>query len=204
MIGIVDYGLGNVHAFINIYERLNIPVILTKKEADLERVSHIILPGVGSFDWAIKCLKKTGMRDKLNHLAINTKLPILGVCVGMHIMAKNSEEGTEKGLGWFDANVVRFNPDDIQSTTKCPHLGWNNVLPKMKNKLFDKLDKHSTFYFLHSYYLFPNDQNDIIAETNYGGLFTSAIRNKNIYGVQFHPEKSHNWGIQLLKNFAGL
>ena len=204
MIGIIDYGLGNVHAFANIYERLNIPVMLAKTETDLEKVSHIILPGVGSFDWAMKCLIKSGMRDKLDYLVIESKLPVLGVCVGMQIMAKKSDEGLAKGLGWVNANVLSFKADNIQSATKCPHLGWNNVLPKVKSNLFHKLDKNSSFYFLHSYYLFPENPNDIIAQTNYGGLFTSAVSNQNIYGVQFHPEKSHDWGVQLLKNFAGL
>ena len=204
MIGIIDYGLGNVHAFANIYERLNIPVMLAKTETDLEKVSHIILPGVGSFDWAMKCLIKSGMRDKLDYLVIDSKLPVLGVCVGMQIMAKKSDEGLAKGLGWVNANVLSFKADNIQSATKCPHLGWNNVLPKVKSNLFHKLDKNSIFYFLHSYYLFPENPNDIIAQTNYGGLFTSAVSNQNIYGVQFHPEKSHDWGVQLLKNFAGL
>ena len=111
MIGIIDYGLGNVHAFANIYERLNIPVMLAKTETDLEKVSHIILPGVGAFDWAMKCLTKSGMRDKLDYLVIDSKLPVLGVCVGMQIMAKKSDEGLAKGLGWVNANVLSFESD---------------------------------------------------------------------------------------------
>ena len=143
MIGIVDYGLGNVHAFANIYERLNIPVMLAKTQTDLEKVSHIILPGVGAFDWAMKCLTKSGMRDKLDYLVIDSKLPVLGVCVGMQIMAKKSDEGIAQGLGWVNANVLSFESDNIESATKCPHLGWNNVLPKTKSNLFHKLDKNS-------------------------------------------------------------
>lgn len=204
MITIVDYGLGNIQAFANIYNRLNVPVKFAKTSHDLEGSSHIILPGVGAFDWAMERLDGSGMRATLDRLVREDKKHVLGICVGMQMMARSSDEGSSAGLGWFDANVKRFDESRIQSRTHLPHMGWNDVYPLATDDLFQKLGEGARFYFLHSYYFAPNDPADVLAQTDYGDRFACAVRRGNVYGIQCHPEKSHNWGIQLLKNFAGL
>lgn len=204
MIALVDYGHGNIQAFANIYKRLSIPVTLARTAEPLLNATHIVLPGVGAFDWAMERLDASGMRPTLDRLVLEQKLPVLGVCVGMQMMARCSDEGSAPGLGWFDAEVRRFDESRIQSRTHLPHMGWNDVDPTDDQGLFEEMGSAARFYFLHSYYFAPNDPSDVLATTEYGERFASAVRRGNVYGVQFHPEKSHGWGIQLLKNFAGL
>jgi imidazole glycerol-phosphate synthase subunit HisH len=202
MITIVDYGLGNIAAFKNIYKRLGIPVIVAQTAEQLAGAERIILPGVGAFDWAMQRLEASGMRPKLNEMVLERQVPVLGVCVGMQMMAKSSEEGKLSGLGWFDA-VVRLLPSPgFEGSMFLPHMGWNDVVPS-QSKLFTGLPA-PRFYFLHSYFFECRDQGDTLAVTDYGGKFTSVAVRGNVYGVQFHPEKSHQWGVQLLKNFAEL
>lgn len=203
MITIVDYGLGNIQAFANIYKRLNIPVTFAKKADDLVGATHLILPGVGAFDWAMMQLDASGMRLTLDRLVLEDKVNVLGICVGMQMMASRSDEGVVPGLGWFDADIKRFDEARIDGCTQLPHMGWNDVEPLNTKNLFQGMDG-GAFYFLHSYYFSQNDPADILATTNYGHQFASAVCRGNIYGVQYHPEKSHGRGIQLLKNFAGL
>jgi glutamine amidotransferase len=204
MITIVDYGLGNIQAFANIYKRLDVPVRFAKTSHDLEGASHIILPGVGAFDWAMERLDASGMRATLDRLVRVDNKHVLGICVGMQMMARSSDEGRSAGLGWFDAKVKRFDESRIQSRTHLPHMGWNDVQPIDTADLFHELGEGARFYFLHSYYFAPHDPADVLAQTDYGDRFACAVRRGNVYGIQCHPEKSHNWGIQLLKNFAGL
>ena len=204
MITIVDYGLGNIQAFANIYKRLNIPVAFARTSVDLEGATHIVLPGVGAFDWAMERLDASGMRFTLDRLVLDARCPVLGVCVGMQMMAKRSDEGRVAGLGWFDAEVKRFDELRIQGRTHLPHMGWNDVQPLDTQDLFQEMGADARFYFLHSYYFAPNNTADVLAQADYGGRFVGDVRCKNMYGVQFHPEKSHGWGIQLLKNFARL
>jgi glutamine amidotransferase len=203
MIAIVDYGLGNIRAFANIYKRLNIPFQVTKTARDLLRAEKVILPGVGSFDWAMQKLEAAGLRDALNEIALQQRRPVLGVCVGMQIMARHSEEGVLPGLGWFDAQVKRLDSVESSGGTLLPHMGWNEVIPVSTESLFTGM-KAPRFYFLHSYYFESLEPSETLAVTDYNRRFTSVARKGNIYGVQFHPEKSHDWGIQLLKNFAAL
>lgn len=203
MIAIVDYGLGNVQAFYNIYKRLNIPATLARTAEGLQAADRIILPGVGSFDWAMQCLAKTGLRCALDEQVLEARKPVLGICVGMQIMAQRSEEGQEAGLGWIDADVKRFAWPG-QAALMLPHMGWNDVTPASPSPLLGGLETGARFYFLHSYFAVPRSDDVIIANADYGGRFTCAVQRGNCYGVQFHPEKSHGWGIQLLKNFAGL
>ncbi len=204
MITIVDYGLGNILAFANIFKRLDIPVTLAKAADELASATHIVLPGVGAFDWAMERLYTSGMGPMLDHLVLEDKKYVLGVCVGMQMMAKRSDEGSVTGLGWFDAQIKRFDESRIQGRTHLPHMGWNDVHPQDTRDLFQEMGTDARFYFLHSYYFSPNDTSDVLAHTYYGDNFACAVRRNNIYGVQFHPEKSHGWGIQLLKNFARL
>ncbi len=204
MITIVDYGLGNIKAFANIYKRLGVSVKFAKTADDLADATHLILPGVGAFDWAMERLNGSGMRSTLDRLVLEDKKHVLGICVGMQMMAQRSDEGSAAGLGWFDANVKRFDESRIQGSTHLPHMGWNDVQPLNTTDLFQELGEGARFYFLHSYYFAPNDPSDVLAQTDYGDRFACAVRRGNIYGIQCHPEKSHNWGIQLLNNFAGL
>ena len=203
MIGIIDYGLGNIRAFSNIYESLDIPNKIIKSENDFEDVQKIILPGVGAFDYAITSLRESLLLSRLNYEVLECNKPVLGICVGMQMMANNSEEGKLDGLGWIDANVKKFNLDkvDIQKFP-LPHMGWNKVTNLTENELLKNLNNESRFYFLHSYYFDEKSSNDAIAQSAYIEKFTSIVKKNNIYGVQFHPEKSHLNGLQLLKNFS--
>lgn len=204
MITIIDYSMGNIRAFANVYARLNIPVSVAITADDLKAATKIILPGVGAFDNAMRKLNNSGMRETLDNLVIDLKLPVLGICVGMQMMAKSSDEGVLSGLGWIDATVKKLDASFLNSKTRLPHMGWNTIHPNNENSLLSTFSKNSQFYFLHSYYFQCNNPNDTIATTEYGIKYSSVVNNKNIYGVQFHPEKSHQWGIQLLKNFAEL
>ena len=201
MISIINYGLGNVLAFYNIYKKLNIESQVVSSSSELESATKIILPGVGSFDWAMDKLNKSGMRETLDHLVLEKNIPVMGICVGMQMMANSSEEGQKEGLGWFEAKVKKIKSD---KKIDLPHMGWNEINIKNDNTLFQGLQNNARFYFLHSYYFETNEDECILCETNYGGLFTSAAKKNNIFAIQFHPEKSHQWGECILKNFSKL
>jgi glutamine amidotransferase len=204
MITIVDYGLGNIAAFANVYNRANINVSIARTADDLKGASKLILPGVGHFDHAMELLQQSGMRDKLDDLVLRERAPVIGICVGMQILARSSEEGRLPGLGWLDADVKAFKSRAATKDMALPHMGWNDVRPTSANKLFEELETGARFYFLHSYYFDCDRQQDVLAICNYGADFGCAVHSANIYGVQFHPEKSHRFGTCLLKNFAEL
>jgi glutamine amidotransferase len=199
-LALVDYGVGNIQAFVQIYQRLNIQVEIATTPAQLARAEKIILPGVGAFDWAMVRLNNSGLRDTLDALVLRQQVPVLGVCVGMQMMGNRSEEGKLSGLGWIDAEVVRFDASQI-GDAPMPHMGWNDVRPVVASSLFRGVEL-PRYYFLHSYFIVPRQQSHVLATARYGTDFTAAVCNDNIFGTQFHPEKSHQWGIDLLRNFA--
>lgn len=202
MIKIVDYGLGNISAFSNMYKRMNVPAVAAKTAAELEGASKIILPGVGAFDHAMALLQASGMRPKLEELVLGHKVPILGICVGMQILAESSDEGQSPGLGWVRGRVRSFQSDPRSAQLPLPHMGWNDVMPIANSSLFKGLEGDARFYFLHSFFFECASSESIVATANYGLDFSCAVSSGNVHGVQFHPEKSHHFGSTFLKNFA--
>ena len=204
MITIVDYGLGNIRAFLNAYHRLNIEATTATSAADLRSASKVILPGVGAFDHAMQRLEESGMRGTLDDLVLRRRVPVLGVCVGMQMLGRSSDEGQLPGLGWIDGRVRGFASLDTAGRLPLPHMGWNDVRPVAGHPLFDQLESDARFYFLHSFFFECARGENALAVSSYGTDFSSAVHASNIYGVQFHPEKSHHFGTRLLKNFAEL
>ncbi len=204
MIGIIDYGLGNIKAFVNVYKNLNITISVINEEKKLRGVDKIILPGVGDFDHAMNRLEASGMRSALDEMVLENKVPVLGICVGMQMLADSSEEGILPGLGYIKGRVKRFSREHFTKQLPVPHMGWNKVTTVEDNKLLMDLGENSKFYFLHSYYFDCDSKNNSLAVAEYGNKFDCVVHAANVYGVQFHPEKSHRYGTQLLKNFASL
>lgn len=203
MLTIIDYGVGNVLAFANVFTRLNVPFAIAKNAADLSQATKLILPGVGSFDFAMQTLNESGMRSELERMVVGEGVPVIGICVGMQMLADSSEEGELPGLGWIKGTVRQFNFEKKLNLT-MPHMGWNDVSPSVNSPLFKGLEKESIFYFLHSYYFDAEEPENVLSVSNYGFDFHSSVHKDHIYGVQFHPEKSHSYGHTLLKNFAEL
>ena len=204
MIAIVDYGLGNILAFSNMFKRLNIEARVARGADELAGADKIILPGVGAFDHAMELLDASGMRATLDQLVLKDKVPVLGICVGMQILAKGSDEGKLPGLGWIDGRVRAFESLPEAAGLALPHMGWNDALPVADMPLFKQMGDDARFYFLHSYFFECAGSESVAATARYGIDFACCVRSANIYGVQFHPEKSHHWGARLLQNFAEL
>lgn len=205
MITIVNYGLGNISAFSNLYKRLNIESRVATTSADLIGASRFVLPGVGAFDHAMELLQLSGMRPRLEELVLEKKVPVLGICVGMQILAESSEEGQLPGLGWVRGRVKNFRSDPRSAALPLPHMGWNDVTPKKGgSRLFRGLEGDARFYFLHSFFFECTSIDDVAATAGYGLDFSCAVHAGNVHGVQFHPEKSHHYGTLLLKNFTEL
>lgn len=204
MIGIIDYGSGNVQAIATIYKNLNINYQLIKKPEDLKKANKLILPGVGSFDATMEQLFVSGLKEELNKLVLQEKIPILGICVGLQVMGTGSEEGKLPGLGWIPGKVKKFDKSKIEIKPKLPHMGWNVINDVRKHPLFKDIDSDFGFYFIHSFYFECENHENILSTSYYGGEFTSSIYDNHIIGTQFHPEKSHGNGVLLLKNFAEL
>ena len=200
---VLDYGTGNLNSVMRILSRIGASVSVSSVPAEITGADKIILPGVGHFGNAMAKLRELGLIDSLSDLVLNKRKPILGICLGMEIMAQSSEEGNSKGLGWLDAEAVRFAPSD-SAKFKVPHMGWNNVRAAKPSALMQGIDASDEFYFAHSYHLRLNSDADLLSETEYDIAFPSAIEKENIFGVQFHPEKSHDAGVRLLKNFIDI
>jgi len=204
MIGIVDYGSGNIQAIANIYKQLNIAYTVISNPKELKMADRLILPGVGVFDETMRQLNFSGLKNELDDLVLNKKKPILGICVGMQLMANSSEEGKLPGLGWIEGKVKKFDIESFLHKPYLPHMGWNSLKPTVKHPILYDIDFKQGFYFIHSYYFDNQDKNNTLSFSHYGGEFSSAVINENIFGMQFHPEKSHLNGVKLLKNFAKL
>jgi glutamine amidotransferase len=200
---IVDYGMGNLHSVKRKLSKIGIESNISSQPRQIIMADKLILPGVGHFKKAIENLKSSGLWDALYDSVINNQTPILGICLGLQLMAKHSEEGDVNGFGWFDANVVRFNVKD-KINHKVPHMGWNSIRLAKQSLLISDLPGNSEFYFVHSYHMQSNDPSEVLSFTEYEYEFPSAMEKGHIFGLQFHPEKSHDAGEQLLMNFAKL
>ena len=203
MIGVIDIGISNIGSVLNIFKHVGYEAVSVSQPSQLSKCSKIVLPGVGSFDKGIDRLMNSGLVDCLNEKVLNERIPILGICLGMQLMCRSSDEGILTGLGWVDAKVNSFNTSFLPPD-RIPHMGWNNVTVEKVSAITDGLDKNSRFYFIHSYYVDCMDSSDILLTTNYGDKFVSAFQKDNIVGVQFHPEKSHVFGALLIKNFGAI
>jgi len=204
MIVIIDYGMGNLRSVQKGFERLHIKAITSSNIDDINRADKIILPGVGHFARGMQHLKDLNLIDLLNEKVLVKKTPVLGICLGMQLLTNFSEEGNCEGLGWINAETLAFNLPDNNKSLKIPHMGWNNIRINEDNLLFKNSDSSLPFYFVHSFYVKCNDESELTAKTIYGSEFASVVNKENIFGTQFHPEKSHKQGINLLKNFAEL
>lgn len=203
MIGILDYDIGNVGAFLRIFHSQNIEAISIKRPNDFCNVDKIVLPGVGAFDTAMDKLNNSGLRSDLDNFVLRQEKPILGVCIGMHMLGLSSDEGTAEGLGYINGRTIDMRTNDSSNPNiLLPHMGWNDVSTLGDSSIWDNVDLEQGFYFLHSYTFKATDPQSVIGISNYHNQIVSAVRSGNIYGFQFHPEKSLGNGIQLLTNFA--
>lgn len=202
MISIIDYGVGNLASISNMLNSLDLDCNVIKVGKDVATAEKLILPGVGSFDHAMSCLNKNpDLVVAIKNACTNENKPILGICLGMQLLFEKSEEGMLNGLGLIEGQVNKF---QNCAKLKIPHMGWNYVNPSKPSKLFSDMVQPLKYYFAHSYYVNPKCADDILCTTEYGTRFCSAVERNNIFGVQFHPEKSHRFGKLLLKNFAEL
>lgn len=202
MITIVNYGMGNLGSMLNMFKRIGVKATIESDPVVIQQAEKLILPGVGAFDAAMNCINTvSGLREMLEHKAMVEHTPILGVCLGMQLLTRSSEEGTQPGLGWVPGYTARF---PKQQVLKVPHMGWNVAMPNTLSRLTAQVADEPRYYFVHSYCVHVDDPAHSLMKTHYGIDFDSAIGRNNIYGVQFHPEKSHRFGMQILKNFAEL
>ena len=204
MIGIIDYGSGNIQAIATIYKNLNISYQVITNLEELRKADKLVLPGVGAFDATMQQLIDSGLKEELNKLVLEEKVPVLGICVGLQVMGFESEEGELPGLGWIPGKVKKFDKSRIENKPKLPHMGWNEIKDNRSHPLFDGIDSDFGFYFVHSFYFECENEENILSTSKYGDEFTSSIFADHIIGTQFHPEKSHGNGVQLFKNFAEL
>ncbi len=206
MIVIVDYGMGNLGSILNMLRRIGSEARISSKVEDIEKAGKLILPGVGAFDHGMEKICGLGLQPVLNERVIVRKTPVLGICLGMQLLTRKSEEGRLPGLGWLDAETVRFRFSNGFSGMRIPHMGWNTIRVERPNPLLAGLEAgmggEPRFYFVHSYHLTCNQREDCLAVTPYGYDFASIVQRENIYGTQFHPEKSHRYGMKILENFV--
>jgi glutamine amidotransferase len=198
---IIDYGMGNLGSIQNMLKKIGSETLVSSDISDIKKADKLILPGVGSFDAGMRRLAELRLIDSLHEKVVKERTQILGICLGMHLLCRKSQEGNLPGLEWIDAEVKRFNFGPEQSHLKVPHMGWNRVRTRKQDSLFEGLEDESRFYFIHSYHVVCNNIEDELTLTFHGYDFASSIKKDNIVGVQFHPEKSHKFGMKFLKNF---
>lgn len=203
MIVVIDYGMGNLRSILKAYERLGIEAKYSSRIEDIMQAKKLVLPGVGHFAGGMSQLRKMGFIEVLHKKVVAEKTPILGICLGMQLFTARSEEGDVEGLGWIDAQTIKFKQEKKQSI-KIPHVGWNSIIVEKDCPIFHEVDTKELFYFVHSYHVKCKDAANVISKTEYGVAFVSSVQKDNILGVQFHPEKSHKNGLQILKNFSDL
>ena len=201
MIIIINYGLGNLGSIVNMFKHIGVSAKVSSDKAEIKASEKLLLPGVGAFDIAMKRVHESGIKELIDHKVLVEKVPILGICLGMQLLTQGSEEGRLPGLGLINARTIRF-PN--KNGLKVPHMGWNTVKFFTQSELTKDLPNESKFYFVHSFYVRVDDDKNSILKSNYGITFDAAIQKGNIYGVQFHPEKSHKFGMHLLRNFASI
>lgn len=203
MITIVDYGVGNLASIVNLCRYLDVPAQLACTAEEISRATKLLLPGVGAFDAGMAQLEQRGLRPALDERATRAKIPVLGICLGMQLLSRRSEEGNATGLGWLPADTVRFQPNDAaDGKLRIPHMGWSCVTPYNGSPLFEHLPVDPRFYFVHSYHVVCDASHHVAGTAEYGRVFTAAIQHENLFGTQFHPEKSHRFGMRLLSRFA--
>ena len=201
MLIIVDYGVGNLHSIQNMLKKAGVDSKISNQLQEITSASKILLPGMGAFDNCMEKLEASGLRPIVEQKAIREKVPVLGICVGLQMFMESSEEGRLPGLSWIKGSTIRFRPEKMQDNQKIPNMGWHEITPKKPSRLLQNLED-SRFYFAHSYHVQPLETADILMTALYGYEFTVGIERDNLVGVQFHPEKSHRFGMQLLKNFG--
>jgi glutamine amidotransferase len=200
-VAIIDYDLGNLRSVQKAFERLGHKVIISRDAEILNCADKLVLPGVGHFSEGMTKLKKYGLVEQLNHLVLHKRVPILGICLGMQLMTKFSEEGMNHGLGWVDAQTLLFQKNSLTAYMKVPHMGWNTICNASDHKITNNITINDQFYFTHSYFVKCEEINQVLFTTEYGVKFDSGFKKENIMGIQFHPEKSHKSGLKILKNF---
>ena len=202
MITIVDYGAGNIKSIRNMLKKIGVTSQITSSAEEVSKAEKLIIPGVGHYTYGMDKLNTSGLVDELTSRVLKDKIPVLGICLGAQLLGISSEESDEKGLGWLDMEVVRFDSSKMEASLKVPHMGWNEIKQEKKSLLLDGYEKVARFYFVHTYHMKTMNNTDTLTTTNYGYDFTSAVEKDNIFGVQFHPEKSHKFGMKLLMNFS--
>lgn len=202
MLVVVDYGLGNLGSIVNMLKKAGATAVVTSEVTTIEQAQKLILPGVGAFDKGMQNLEDRGLVPVLQRRVVQEGVPILGLCLGMQLFMQQSEEGQKAGLGWIAGRTIRFRHSPDSSSLRVPHMGWNFVHGQQADPLLDGLEAEPRFYFVHSYHVVCQSAADSLATTQYGYEFTSMVRHHNIWGTQFHPEKSHRFGLQLMRNFV--
>ena len=202
MLTIVDYGVGNLASIRNILKKIGTESVISSDPETISKAEKLILPGVGAFDTCAQKLQESGLKELLNKKVLEEKTPILGVCVGMQLLTEGSDEGNLPGLGWIRGRIVKFNNAHLPAGYKIPHMGWTDVVLNKPSGLFKDMYDEPRFYFVHSYHPQLQDEKDVMLYAHYGYRFAAGMEHENIMGVQFHPEKSHKFGMKLLQNFV--
>lgn len=204
LIAIVDYGMGNLGSIANMLKKVGAKAVITGEHAKISQADKLILPGVGAFDAGMQHLRGRGLDTLLSHRVLREKVPVLGICLGTQLMTRRSEEGSSPGLGWISADTIRFRVERANLNLRIPHMGWNLVHPARQTSMLTDLGAEPRFYFVHSFHLMCDDPGDVLLTTHYGYEFVSGVQRNHIVGVQFHPEKSHKFGMQLFRNFVAI